>query len=95
MFIGPFFGGKCIIKERFEKKYRVPELDAKLSKRRILQEARNMARVRKNGVYTPHLFLIDEIGRKIYMEYLEDSITAKELLRGIPSYSDPCIVLRK
>ena len=48
-----------------------------------------MARARKNGVYTPHLLLIDEINRKIYMEYIENSITAKELIWDMPSYSDP------
>ncbi len=88
--MSPFFGGKCVVKERFVKKYRVPELDAKLSKKRILQEARNMARVHKNGVYTPHLLLVDEINRKICMEYIEESITAKQLLFSLPDYADPC-----
>ena len=87
--MGSFFGTKCIIKERFEKKYRVPELDTKLTKKRILQEARNMVRARKNGVYTPHLLLIDEINRKIYMEFIEDSATVKEVIWKIDNYSDP------
>lgn len=34
---GDFFGERCIIKERFRKKYRNPELDARLTKRRLLQ----------------------------------------------------------
>jgi len=67
----------------------VPELDTKLTKKRILQEARNMSRVRKSGVYTPHLILIDEINRKIYMEFIENSITVKELIWTLQDYSHP------
>jgi len=29
-----------------------------------------MSRIRKFGVPTPALYLIDEVGRRIYMEYL-------------------------
>ena len=86
---------KCLVKERFEKKYRVPELDSKLTKKRILQEARNIERARKNGVYTPHLILVDEITRKIYMEFIENSITVKEAIWTITNYSDPGIVINK
>lgn len=38
-----------------------------------------MNRIRKFGVPTPTLYLIDEIDRKIYMEYL-DAISVKEFL---------------
>ena len=37
VYVGDFFGERCIIKERFSKKYRNPELDARLTKRRLLQ----------------------------------------------------------
>jgi tRNA A-37 threonylcarbamoyl transferase component Bud32 len=40
-----------------------------------------MNRIRKFGVPTPALYLIDELERKIYMEYLGDhSMTVKEFL---------------
>ena len=38
IYIGTFLDKKCIIKERFEKKYRVPELDKKLTKGRMINE---------------------------------------------------------
>lgn len=37
VYLGDFFGESCIVKERFRKKYRNPELDARLTKRRLLQ----------------------------------------------------------
>lgn len=40
-----------------------------------------MNRIRKFGVPTPALYLIDEIGRKIFMEYLgKHAFTVKEFL---------------
>ena len=40
-----------------------------------------MTRLRKFGVPTPCIYLIDEINRRIYMEYLGDhSMSVKEFL---------------
>ena len=33
---------RCVVKERFVKKYRVPALDEKLTKTRLLQEAKSI-----------------------------------------------------
>ena len=59
----------------------MPALDEKLTKTRLLQEAKSMDRVRKLGVATPGLYLVDQTERKIYMEYLHDAITVKVFLR--------------
>ena len=77
MFVTEIFGLRCVVKERFVKKYRVPALDEKLTKTRLLQEAKSMDRVRKLGVAAPGLYLVDQVERKIYMEYLHDAITVK------------------
>jgi len=37
LYISEIFGMKCVVKERFPKKYRVPSLDEKLTKTRIHQ----------------------------------------------------------
>ena len=37
VYVSEFYGRPCIIKERFVKTYRVPELDQKLTQRRISQ----------------------------------------------------------
>ena len=48
-----------------------------------------MDRVRKLGVAAPGLFLVDQAERKIYMEYLSDSITVKDFLNGLSSFTHP------
>ena len=88
IYIGEFLSKKCIVKERFEKKYRVKELDQKLTKNRILNESRNIARASKLGVNVPTLYFVDLIDRKIYMEYLENSCQLKVILESIYSLDD-------
>jgi TP53 regulating kinase-like protein len=65
------------------KKYRVEILDTKLTKQRILNESRNMARAAKHGINTPYLLFVDTINRKIYMQYVETSVPLKQLLKEI------------
>jgi len=49
-----------------------------------------MNRIRKFGVPTPALYLIDEIGRKIFMEYMgQHAFTVKEFLYQLKSYDHP------
>ena len=43
LYVGTLYGKPCMVKERFAKQYRHPELDAKLTHRRILQVVRNQA----------------------------------------------------
>ena len=88
IYIGEFLSKKCIVKERFEKKYRVKELDQKLTKNRMLNESRNIARASKLGVNVPTLYFVDLIERKIYMEYLENSCQLKVILQSIYSLED-------
>ena len=88
IYIGEFLSKKCIVKERFEKKYRVKELDQKLTKNRMLNESRNIARASKLGVNVPTLYFVDLLDRKIYMEYLENSCQLKEILESIYSLKD-------
>ncbi len=85
------------MKERFEKKYRVKELDVKITKDRIINESRNIARAYKSGINTPNLLFVDLINRKIFMQYVDNSVQLKEVLRTIflsnKSSSDTSIVL--
>ena len=50
-----------IVKERVAKRYRVTELDAKLTKQRLLQEARCMTKTGKVGVAIPFLYNVDKV----------------------------------
>ena len=87
IYLGEFLSKKCLIKERFEKKYRVKELDQKLTKNRILNESRNICRASKLGVNVPTLYFVDLIERKIFMEYIDNSCQLKIILQFI--YSQP------
>ena len=92
LFRSHLWGQECVIKERFKKEYRVPALDEKLTKTRMLQEVKSMARVRKAGVLTPALYLVDIADRKIYMEYLGDhALTLKDFIRELDDLYHPAM----
>lgn len=55
----PFLGRQAVMKERFPKPYRHPELDRKLTTRRLAQEARTLLRLRKAGIRVPAVYLLD------------------------------------
>ncbi|ETN65952.1 o-sialoglycoprotein endopeptidase [Anopheles darlingi] len=80
LYIGNYKGTRCLVKERFEKKYRHPALDRQLTRQRIKAEQKAFQRCASAGVVTPVLLAVDLDGRKIYMEYLEKAITAKEFI---------------
>ena len=90
LFLSELFGQPCVVKERFVKNYRVPLLDEKLTRTRMLQEVKNMDRARKLGINTPALYLVDMNDRKIYMEYLgEGALTVKDFLDQLGNYNHP------
>lgn len=68
---GTFLARPAIVKQRFSKKYRHPQLDAKLTVSRLKQEVRGMMRARKQGVHTPVLYQVDHATACIYMERIE------------------------
>lgn len=60
------------IKERFPKRYRLPELDARLTRTRLLQEARNIARCwRLRGVHVPAVYLVDLDTMRLVVEWID------------------------
>lgn len=80
---GKYLGKSALVKERFVKKYRQPELDTKITIERIKAEARTISRLKSKGVDTPALYLADLDRRIIIMEYIEDSKTAKQFFDNI------------
>ena len=81
VFAVTFLGKPAIVKQRFEKTYRHPILDKKLTKSRLNMEARGMMRARKLGVITPTLYYVDTHQAAIYMERV-DGASLKELIRA-------------
>ncbi|KAL9643614.1 hypothetical protein ABK040_007096 [Willaertia magna] len=78
--LNDYFGKKCIVKERFSKKYRHPILDNKLTKQRLIREIKNIAKCRQQGIETPSIYNIDKTKGLIFMEYIE-GCSVKHYLR--------------
>ena len=49
-----------------------------------------MGRVRKNGVQTPYLILVDELNRRIVMELIENAVPVKTFIQYVNDYTNPC-----
>lgn len=83
LYICNYLGKPTLIKERFEKKYRQPELDVSITKERIKNEARAIVRCKAADVKTPALYLVDFERRRIYMQHFMHSITVKDFIINI------------
>jgi len=80
LYLGDYLGQRAIIKERFPKKYRLPELDVRLTRERLRAEARSLVKCKTLGIKTPILYHVDQ--SCIVMEYLEFP-TAKDYIKTI------------
>ncbi|XP_015188639.1 PREDICTED: TP53-regulating kinase [Polistes dominula] len=80
LYKGTYLGKPTIVKERFVKGYRHPDLDKRLTKDRIKAEARAIVRAKSAGIPTPALYLVDLNRRSIYMEYMENTIVLKHYI---------------
>ena len=56
LYIGTYKGNRCLVKERFEKKYRHPALDRQLTRQRIKAEQKAFQRCAASGLSTPALY---------------------------------------
>ncbi|ODN02841.1 TP53-regulating kinase [Orchesella cincta] len=72
LFTGSFFGRKTIIKERFSKKYRHPELDERLTKERMRAELKGLMRCKNIGIWTPAVYFVESKSNCVHMELLEN-----------------------
>lgn len=54
----------CVLKYRPPKTWRHPQLDARLTRHRILAEARILVRCRRAGIRVPHVLALDWEGRR-------------------------------
>ncbi|XP_028302708.1 EKC/KEOPS complex subunit TP53RK [Gouania willdenowi] len=71
-------GRPTIVKERFPKLYRHPELDKKLTHRRTVQEVRSILRCRRAGIPAPSLYFVDYTSHCIFMEDVVNSCTVRD-----------------
>ena len=95
VYVGRFLERDVIIKERFPKSYRVPALDQKLTKNRMGQEARSMARSRRHGVRAPAVYHLDFERRLIFMEYITEGMLMKEYINSVVSDRDAVVEMMR
>ncbi|KAJ8679121.1 hypothetical protein QAD02_014908 [Eretmocerus hayati] len=80
LYKGIYLDRPVLIKERFEKKYRHPDLDSRLTKERIKAEVRAINKAKTAGVGTPAIYLVDFHRRSIFMQYIENAVTLKTFI---------------
>jgi len=78
-----YHGRAAVVKERAKKAYRVPELDAVLTKRRLVQEARCIVKARRAGVRVPCLFDVDVTTNRIIMERVPGNTMKQTIFDGL------------
>ena len=61
----------CALKHRPSKPYRHPILDARLTRQRILAEARILAKCRREAVPVPAVYCVDEANGWLMMEWVD------------------------
>ncbi|KAL3207128.1 hypothetical protein MRX96_010446 [Rhipicephalus microplus] len=87
---GTYFGKPAIYKERFEKKYKHPNLDRLLTLERMRAEARALRKARSVGVPVPPVYFIDLTSRIIVTGLIENAVTVREKIVSLvieePSY---------
>lgn len=71
----------AIVKQRFNKMYRHPILNAKLTRQRLGMEVKGMLKARKLGIRTPTVYLVDQETNSIVMEKM-GGVTVKDWLRA-------------
>ena len=72
-----------IIKERFAKEYRIPEIDIKLRKFRTRRESKVLKKLNELGIPCPDLFDVDDKDMRISMEFL-DGLKLRDVLQDDP-----------
>lgn len=81
--IGDFLGQKAIVKERFSKKYRHPQLDERLTKERLKGEVRSLMRCKMVGIRTPTIYHVDMESGILVMEYLSSAPTCRDYIENL------------
>jgi Kae1-associated kinase Bud32 len=69
-----YLDGGRLIKERVEKKYRLPEFDKRIRKNRPGREGRLLEKAFNAGISVPKVYRVDEKSYTIIMEYVKGAL---------------------
>eukprot|EP00095_Tigriopus_kingsejongensis_P008555 snap_masked-scaffold548_size139981-processed-gene-0.5 protein:Tk08555 transcript:snap_masked-scaffold548_size139981-processed-gene-0.5-mRNA-1 annotation:"tp53-regulating kinase" len=89
LYRGHYVGQPVLIKHRFAKRYRHPQLDERLSRERLKGEVRSLIRCQALGIRTPTLYLADLERSIIVMEFLAQAVTCRDFVRGLMAAEGP------
>jgi len=64
-------GKDVVVKERFPKKYRHPDLEKKLTKSRVNREVKALGKAFEAGIQTPQVLHVDVSAGKITMDFIQ------------------------
>uniref|UniRef100_A0A914W7C2 non-specific serine/threonine protein kinase n=1 Tax=Plectus sambesii TaxID=2011161 RepID=A0A914W7C2_9BILA len=78
-----YLGRPAVAKERFEKKYRHPQLDTLLTKERLKAELRALVKCRQLGIDVPTVYFIDSAKNRIIMERIEGELTVRDYIERL------------
>ena len=87
IYLERWMGILTILKRRVPKRYRNPDIDKKIRKRRTITEARIMIKSRRLGINVPRVLDIDLGEYTIRMEYIE-GINLRDLTQTFNSWSE-------
>lgn len=80
LYSGIYQNKSAIIKERFKKTYRHPDLDKAITNKRTKMETKLLQKISSLGINCPKLYFHDQTSGIIVMEYVENSVTCREFI---------------
>ncbi|KAL2114504.1 hypothetical protein VUR80DRAFT_5989 [Thermomyces stellatus] len=78
----------CALKYRLPKPYRHPVLDQRLTRQRIVAEARILAKCRREGVSVPAVYAVEEGAGCLFIEWIEGESVRASLNRWLREHAD-------
>lgn len=78
----------CALKYRLPKPYRHPVLDQRLTRQRIVAEARILAKCRREGIAVPAVYAVDEGSGCLFIEWVEGEPVRASLNRWLREHAD-------
>jgi len=81
-----FHGVQALVKERFSKKYRHPQLDKTLTQQRLNAEVRALTRCQMAGIPVPILYYVDAEANCLIMQHLVDAMTVRDFIHSRPDW---------